>query len=208
MLIGTSGFAHGGKDTVADHLERRYGYTRDRYARDLKRRTAELFDFSPEQIEGALKEVPDLRYPMSGFCPTCSSVCSSDDGDGWYCEACKRLYPRHVTPRLAMQVDGNAMRALYVDVWVERTLRDIDPAARWVICDVRYPNEVRAIQRRGGKVIRLLRGAPESSHPSETSLIGFDGFDAVIDNHETTIERLHELVDACMNEWLIRPVTP
>jgi hypothetical protein len=203
MLIGVSGFAHGGKDAVAAHLELRYGYTRTRFAAELKNACARIFGFSEQQIEGALKEVPDQRYTLPGVCPTCTAMCSSDTiTAGWYCEACKRLYPEHLTPRLAMQVLGASMRMLHEDVWVDATLRPLDPAARWVVCDVRYPNEARGIRARGGRVIRLLRGQPESSHPSETALIGRDElFDAVLDNRKTTLEQLGAMVDGCVRHW-------
>ncbi len=208
MIIGASGYAHGGKDTLATHLAHRYGYTRTRFAGEIKATCQRIFAFSDEQIEGALKETPDPRYPMPGVCPACNTVCSADDG-GWYCEACRRLYLSHLTPRLAMQVLGVSLRALYADVWLDATLRQLDRAERWVICDVRFPNEAQAIRARGGRVIRLLRGAPESTHPSETALDGrSDLFDAVIDNRETSIDELHAAVDALMDGWRIRPVLP
>lgn len=204
MLIGVSGFARSGKDTVGAYLERRYGFRRARFAAILKDVCARVFDFSPEQIDGALKDVPDARYPMPGLCPSCGALCSAEAtvGDGWYCEACKRLWPSHVTPRLAMQTLGTEWaRRLFADVWVEATLRGVAPGERVVICDVRFPNEAAGIRVRGGRVLRLLRGSPESTHASETALIDRpDLYDAAIDN-AGTLDELYANVDARMRAW-------
>lgn len=205
MIVGISGVARSGKDTVGAHLERRYGYRRHRYAAILKDVCARVFGWGPEHIDGALKEVPDLRYPMPGVCPTCGTTCSRD-GDAWLCEACCRLWPSHVTPRLAMQTLGTEWgRRLFADVWVEATLREIRDGERVVLCDVRFPNEAIAIRRRGGRVIRLTRGRPESAHPSETALADrTDCFDAVIDN-QGSLEDLFASVDRAMDWWGITP---
>lgn len=209
MLIGLSGFARSGKDTVGAYLEQRYGYRRARFAAILKEVCARVFGFSSEQIDGALKEVPDPRYPMPGLCPSCGTICSAEalGGDGWYCEACQRLWPACVTPRLAMQTLGTEWgRRLFDGVWVAATLRDIGADERVVLCDVRFPNEAQGIRARGGRVIRLLRGAPESMHPSETSLADrHDCYDAAIDNRGTIVE-LRAHVDACVRAWGIEAV--
>lgn len=206
MIIGVSGFARSGKDTVGAYLERVYGFRRARFAAVLKEVCARVFGFSGDQIDGALKETPDARYPMPGVCPTCGTLCSSSDDGGWRCEACERIYRSHLTPRLAMQTLGTEWgRRLCADVWVEATLRDCVPGERWVLCDVRFPNEAIGIARRGGRVIRLLRGAPESAHPSETALVDrHDLFDAIIHNSGTVAE-LHDHIDARMEEWGIGP---
>lgn len=84
-------------------------------------------------------------------------------------------------------------------------------ACNWIITDVRFPNEVKAVKSRKGILIRVNRSShiikkdiytfkdgeskiiaiPE--HPSETGLDNYDGFDYVIDNNGT-IEELVEKV--------------
>lgn len=56
---------------------------------------------------------------------------------------------------------------------------------KWVITDVRFENEVKAIKRRGGIVIRLTRdtGNKPSNHESETALDYYDEFDLVYNNN-------------------------
>lgn len=205
-LIGVSGYARSGKDAVGLYLEQRYGFRRARFAAVLKDVCVRVFGFTPEQIDGAEKELPDPRYPMSGTCPTCGALCSSD-GDGWLCEDCRRLWPSHVTPRIAMQTLGTEWgRRLHADIWVEATLRPLDLSQRWVVCDVRFPNEVAGVRRYGGRVIRRLRGAPESDHPSETALADRpDLYDAGLGDFDT-VEKLHAEIDRLMAQWGISPV--
>lgn len=76
----------------------------------------------------------------------------------------------------------------------------------WVITDVRFPNEAKAIQDRGGKVIRINRSIPvqanvTSEHPSETALDDYD-FDWIIYN-DSTIDDLVINVRGMLNNFLI-----
>ncbi len=75
----------------------------------------------------------------------------------------------------------------------------------WIITDTRFPNEAEAIKSRGGLLIRVNRinSTPQDghtyvnkqarTHPSETALDNYNGFDEVIDNNGT-IEELIEKV--------------
>ena len=78
----------------------------------------------------------------------------------------------------------------------------------WIITDVRFPNEVQAIQDRGGIVIRVNRIAgsvlinndthsvTDHQHPSETALDDCNDFDYVIENDgsiEDLIDKVKQL---------------
>ena len=107
-----------------------------------------------------------------------------------------------LTIREVLQIIGtNIFRSLFPNVWPEALLRKImsthtDLA---VITDVRFPNEVEAIQQAGGYVIRLTRTKyPDDNHESETALdrenFDWEKFDFIIDNEKMTIpEQLIEL---------------
>lgn len=202
MLIGFSGFARGGKDTCGLYLEQSYGFRRERFAAKLKAICMDLFGFTAEQIDGSLKETPDARYPLSSVCPMCGLAdVSVERDDGRVCLSCATHLPSHLTPRLAMQQIGEGMRRLHDGVWVDATVRGCGDG-RVAICDVRFPNEVEAIRARGGKVVRLLRGQPQSTHVSEMALVGrSELFDVVIDNRESSLPELHARLDALMAEW-------
>lgn len=73
--------------------------------------------------------------------------------------------------------------------------------SKWIISDVRFPNEAKAIKDRGGILIRIerdyvLRGGPEdpkNQHPSETALDYFEDWDYIIQN-DSTVENLIQKV--------------
>jgi len=198
MLIGFSGFARAGKDTAGRFLEEHYGFRRAHFAAFLKRLVGELFDFDEAQLYGARKESPDPRYPLGGLCPSCGDGCIGVSGASRHCPRCAMTYPSHLTPRLALQVIGVASRRLHSGVWVEATMRGIAPGEHVAICDVRFPNEVRAIQSRGGRVVRLTRGEPQSAHASETALANRpELFDHIIDNHGS-VGALHARLEQLM----------
>jgi hypothetical protein len=79
---------------------------------------------------------------------------------------------------------GENIWVRHLELWIyKHALRGL---RRFVVTDVRFVNEVEAIQNWGGKVIRVvgrggLQGAT-NQHPSETALDAFTGFDKVIDN--------------------------
>ncbi len=50
MIIGISGYARSGKDTVADYLQVKYGYSIRSFATPLKAAAAAMFGFSPHQL--------------------------------------------------------------------------------------------------------------------------------------------------------------
>jgi len=97
----------------------------------------------------------------------------------------------------------NICRIVKNDVWVEACINSIKSSGTQlaIVPDVRFDNEVQAIQEAGGKVIRLTRKPHEDAHASETALDNYKDFDCVIDNssldiHETNMELLKIL-----KEW-------
>ena len=88
---------------------------------------------------------------------------------------------------------GNAVRdAIHPDFWVNALFNTYNDNI--IIADVRYPNEVKAVKDRGGKVIRIERpGAGAGNHISETALDNYHGWDIVIDN-VGTLEDLFNVV--------------
>jgi hypothetical protein len=134
----------------------------------------------------------------------------------WDAEYFKNLkHPCGKTIRELLQIVGTDWcRNLWPDIWVEQwkywIKQNCSEYELILVPDVRFVNEVKAIQDLGGHVIRLTRNPfPDDKHESETALdlveaicIGDpDGcydektrFDAIIDNSAMSIEEQNEAV--------------
>ncbi|MFG3405631.1 hypothetical protein [Streptomyces sp. NPDC048142] len=92
---------------------------------------------------------------------------------GW--EYAKDTYPE---VRRILQHTGQSVRQRDPDYWVNALINELAHGGRpYVVTDVRYPNEAIALQRRGFRLVRVIRpslGDPSpNAHESETALEGF-----------------------------------
>ena len=78
---------------------------------------------------------------------------------------------------------------------------EVESSELSIVPDVRFPNEVEAIQKAEGRVIRLTRKPFEDGHPSEIALDGYDGFDYVLDNSKLSIDETNLELLEIMKEW-------
>ena len=200
MIIGVCGLIGSGKDTIADYLQNIHQFRRESFAHTLKDAVAAVFGWDRELLEGRTKESRAWREQV----------------DPWWAE---RLNIPHLTPRWVLQYWGTevARKSFHDDTWIaslENKLRKTHDDI--VISDCRFPNEIAAIKRAGGIVIRVTRG-PEPTwyniagransgseidklalerlrvHASETAWIGTK-FDAVIDNNADGLDNLYQQV--------------
>tara|TARA_Y100001938_G_scaffold145753_1_gene223152 strand:- start:32344 stop:33141 length:798 start_codon:yes stop_codon:yes gene_type:complete len=110
----------------------------------------------------------------------------------------------HLTAREFLQYFGTDIcRRLKSDIWVRSCVNRIKQSGTElaIVPDIRFPNEVKAIRKAGGKVIRLTRKPHEDSHDSETALDGFKKFDHVIDNQNMTIDETNRALLEIIKEW-------
>lgn len=177
LIVGFSGKKRAGKDTAADIAAEKYRFERDAFAAPIKTIAQDVFHLDDHQVYGGAKEKEDPFWGM--------------------------------TPREIMQRTGTefARNTFHEEVWVDsfrRRMEETD-AQRIVVTDVRFPNEVEAIQELGGVVIRIRRpekepelnpilstlakrsswiadGLPSKYHPSETALDGYEEFDRTLFN--------------------------
>jgi hypothetical protein len=193
-VLGISGFAGCGKDTLADHLVAEHGFTKLSLADPMKRLCQRIFGFTDEQLWGAsqLREGADPRWPFSGTCPHCHRLCTwKEPTYRWFCASCKKTFQRYLTPRLALQTLGTEWgRTLSEDIWVRLAMTEISESEKvlWVIPDVRFLNEMEIIRSQpNGRLIRLTRGEQRFDHPSETEMTTApdDGFDYLVNNQGT-----------------------
>lgn len=183
MLIGLAGKTHSGKDICADVLVQEFCFSKIAFASPIKALVKELFNMTEEQVNGKFKDTEDARYKFS--------------------------------PRWLMQYVGtDVFRKLYPNIWVDLAIRKATiqelvsklegrTSSGVVISDVRFANEVYAIQQAGGRIWKIVRlgdteeVAPEAKqHSSETELdkINIKVFDAIITAESGAITTLQDKV--------------
>jgi hypothetical protein len=191
-IIGITGKAGSGKDTVADILVRKHGFVKVALADPMKEFCARLFDFSVNQLWGPseARNAPDLRYLREHTwvddVPGCQKVCACC---GHYQDNAPRCY---LTPRYALQQLGSEWgRAMFQDVWLDAALHDaacFSTGDRGVVIpDVRFDNELAGIRREGGRIWHRpgegsLKETPAAAHASETAKLDCDAQIPWMDN--------------------------
>ena len=204
MIIGFVGFIGSGKDTAADYLVNFHGFRRDSFASTLKDAVSCVFGWDRTLLEGRTKESREWR----------------EQEDAWWTA---RL-GISITPRYILQYWGTEVcrNGFHNDIWIaslENKIRKTNDNV--VITDVRFPNEIKAIKKAGGKVFRICRGPdPEwydnaiahnqgptnmrwalskmhleraHVHASEYSWVGNSHIDAEIDNNGTINDLYNQL---------------
>jgi hypothetical protein len=104
---------------------------------------------------------------------------------------------KFLTGREVMEIVGtDIFRNLKVDVWTTSTLNLIKKESPEVaiITDCRFPDEVEAVKKQGGIVVRLMRNLFKSDNLIENALdpcnYNWSNFDYIIDNRD--IEQKHK----------------
>lgn len=193
-MIGLSGYARAGKDEFARVLVEEFNFTRVSFGDKLR-----AFLRAQDPIVGNTGSpviVPNIPYfevltPSNTknwleFPATNCNVRLSDvlRRVGWegYKETQYYWEIRHQLQRLGTEAGRGVLGE---NTWVDATLGDLEDGL-YVIPDVRFPNEARAIEDEGGVVIRVKnpRIVPVNDHPSETALDDWD-FHAAIENNST-----------------------
>lgn len=157
ILLGLSGKARSGKDTLADELVKSHGWVKYNLALALKLKTAQEFDLKIEQTLGPDKDHLDERYGLTprSILIDMGKFYRSVDPNYWI-KKLQRAILRH--PQAQIQ--------------------------KAVIADIRFLNEVKWIKDHGGFMARLNRPVEmrgfELEDTSETELDTYDAFDLVV----------------------------
>lgn len=146
MIIGLVGFAGSGKGTVGDILVDRYDYSKLSFADAVKDATSAIFGWPRNLLEGDTDASRKFREEKDDF---------------W-----SARFGYDVTPRHMLQLMGTeaGREVFHTDLWVHTVERRIKYKQEWefetnfVIPDVRFPNEIEAIRKMGGFVVRVKRG--------------------------------------------------
>ncbi len=176
IIVGISGKAGSGKDTIGDHLVENYGFGKDGLSYPLKRTVQDIFSLEHDQMyDRVLREQPLENWP------------------GW---TTRKLLQYVATELFRDKIDEN--------VWLKSlcTRLDKNPGS-WVITDVRFPNERVFFKNLYGDNfigIRVERdgheGAPSgiSGHASEKYSVESD----YVINNDGNLSGLYFKVDEIM----------
>jgi 5'-deoxynucleotidase YfbR-like HD superfamily hydrolase len=173
MLIGLSGYAQTGKDTVATMLGVA-GYNRLAFADTLREFLYALDPIIPVKHPSRHGQLLHIEY---------RTLSSTIDLIGWEWAKVEIPEVRQLLQRLGTEC-GRMM--LGSNVWIDAAFAKMDSVKRYVFSDVRFPNEAEAIKERGGQVWRIQRPGtePANDHASERALDDYP-FDVVLNNDGT-----------------------
>lgn len=177
MLIGLSGYARSGKDTVAEYLVAEHGFTRIAFADPMREA---LYRLNP------LISIHDMTHV-----PLASAI----DGMGWEEVKAASADLRGLLQRMGTEVG----RELFgQNFWVGQALARAARHENVVFSDVRFLNEANAIRNLNGSVIRVTRPGtdPANSHTSETSLDNYHFNETIV--NDSSIEELHDKMNEIM----------
>ena len=146
MIIGLSGYAQSGKDTVAELLCLNYKYHRRAFADPMR----------------------DAIYALNPVIEGNNRVADLVDEYGW------DIAKANPEVRRLLQVFGTEVgrKMFNINFWVDIALAGLNNNHRVVLSDVRFPNEAEAIKNLGGQVWRINRHnhTPVNGHKSEHAM--------------------------------------
>lgn len=178
-VIGLTGYAQSGKDTLASILVERYGYRRVAFADAIREFIYEVNPMVACSPTGYLKDLVNLV--------------------GW-----DNAKQEPQVRRLLQDLGVAARKLIDEDIWVKVALRNVSPGDRVVITDVRFENEAKHISKLGGQLWRVKRPGVKAvnAHVSETQMDGYKVDQIFLNNG--SIDDLKFLVQVRMQDAFTR----
>jgi hypothetical protein len=191
ILVALTGAARAGKDSVADRLVERHGFTKISFAAPLKqalRATDPILGFHPYR-KGELVRL--------------SEALANETED-----AIKQLFPEY--RRLLEKLGTEGIRAIDDDFWVSAALQQVtSDTGRYVFPDARFQNEVDAVKgikdgldwidTEAWHVVRPSLVGPVGELHASATLHGNLGEDREVLN-DGTLDDLYSIVDAIVED--------
>lgn len=190
MIIGLSGYAKSGKDTVAEMIQ-----------------AIEPMQWEIKKFSGKLKQIASLltAIPIEKFEDQEFKMSELSHEWDYLVPSYGYMDMQAMTVREFLQRLGtDAVRdGLHPNAWVNALFADYNPIRpdrlpythpNWVVTDVRFPNEAKSIKERGGIIVRVHRPEikPVNPHVSEIALDKW-AFDYIITN-DSDLDYLKESV--------------
>lgn len=175
MILGLSGYARSGKDSVADILVKDAGFVRVAFADKLREA---LYALNPIVAHGKTWGSPLYLQPII-------------DVHGW--DGVKETDFGPEIRRLLQRFGTEAGRNVLGDnIWVQAVLNSLDPSKKYVATDCRFANEATAVDQ----VWRVTRPGvePANDHVSE---IGLDNwpFDRIVYNDGSLFDLREKVIE-------------
>jgi cytidylate kinase len=175
MIIGLTGYAQSGKDTVASILVEKYGFKRVAFADKIR---DFLYGINPMVACSPTGYLQDLVNLV-----------------GW-----DKAKQEPQVRRLLQDLGVSARELLAEDVWVSSALKNVAAEDRIVVTDVRFENEAAQVKLLNGQLWRVKRlgFGPVNNHVSESELDGYPVDQIFVNNG--TVEDLEVLITTRMRD--------
>lgn len=198
MIIGISGKAQSGKDTVCKMIAYTVWYYN--YSQRLE-------PFGISHYESHMYSIWGVDYWHVSFAnklKQCLSVIlNTNTVDVFESNEFKKseIDWLGITVRELLQKFGTAIRnEVCDDFWVKACLKDYEEGDNWLISDVRFKSEAKGITDKGGIILRVNReGAGAGNHISEVDLDDYP-FNWIIDNNgsmEDLLQKVRQFLIHC-----------
>lgn len=209
VVLGLHGKAGAGKDTCADYIIEEHGWTQKiAFGQNLKDMCSHVFDipveaFHDQRLKHTKAKEPwvlDMRE-LQSILAWVSDTHPTQGIDLEFVLGTKLFTPRHILQFVGTEVCRYIAEDYHVDV-VQHKINSIenllDYPGKYIITDVRFPNEAGFITNRlGGMIVKIVRNKLESqfdrTHPSETSMGEWKDFYKVLYNREGLFCFHHEI---------------
>lgn len=188
MVIGIIGKAGSGKDTVGEIMHK---FLAQRDARDNNYSKDKTYNWQIRKFADKLKQMVSILTDTPLEVIEDPMVKEAPLGDDYKLVTYKSGKVKKTTEhtiRTLMQTLGTSWgrEMISPDLWVNTLFKNYKEGSKWIITDVRFENEAKAIKDRGGLLIKISSPNEYSfGHTSETSLDNFTKYDSIIDNSGT-----------------------
>jgi hypothetical protein len=232
-IIAISGWKGSGKDTLAEHLSKKYGYVQLSFAKPLKDNVASQYRVDRSSIDDRqTKEWPLLDKPVyvkdsftemivkhlykelrtsEGKSPKdylVHPITKQALGNPEYSGRFEKLY---WTPRALCILEGSTKRSVDPDYWAFQAIleaKNIDPDGIYIISDLRYKSEVECLRRFMDKydillTVRINRFATSVSEDPSERDLDDYNFDVVIDNKTVALQEFLENAEKAILEEIL-----
>ena len=225
MIIGINGKIGSGKDLVGKIIQYLIWKNKTNSSKPFSEVERELSGWEIKKFADKLKDIVCILTGCTREQLEDQDFKETPLGKEWNWGNHNFFGPK-ITPRQLLQYIGTNLfrNQLHPNVWINALMSEckyryeddgieikerFESISNWIITDVRFPNEVKAIKDKSGIIIRVNRITNNSlidndthaitnyQHTSETALDNYEGFDYIIEN-DGSIEDLITKVEAIL----------